>query len=136
VYSKWEPLFSRHNCALFFTDWWHLLIRSGSSFSSLTTWRIFSSNSSRVVGLGWRYTLLFIIGQMAKSRTVRSGDRGAQLWPPRPLRSAHAIFYEFKRNNSIFCWFVFLKWKGKNNYFQEFLPLGVAPPPSPPKFHF
>ena len=25
---------------------------------------------------------------MAKSRTVRSGDRGAQLWPPRPLRSA------------------------------------------------
>ena len=33
-------------------------------------------------------TILFIMDQILKSRTLKSGLRGAQLWPLRPLRSA------------------------------------------------
>ena len=34
------------------------------------------------------YHLLFIMDQILKYRTFKSGLRGAQLWPLRPLRSA------------------------------------------------
>ena len=78
VYSKWDPKLSKHSWARFHTALWHLRTRSGSLFISCITTRIFPSSSSTVACLGCWNTLDFIIGHMEKSRTLRSGDRGAQ----------------------------------------------------------
>ena len=71
---------SPHADVTFFNQLW-ISVKS-------TTSVIHSSSSSKEMGRGLVKTILFIMDQILKSRTLKSGLRGAQRWPLRPLRSA------------------------------------------------